>query len=199
MRTIFIVSTSAIAALAAGFAWTAGGYVAETAWEAASDRYYEWEYREERDTGNVIDELDDTPDFVEESPVPLQQNVWTLEWAEHDEVLDSTGVGGVQEFVQEGDTLATLAARNGLSVRDLCMHNDITFNRRLTFREWLYVVPVHGDRFWVVRPAQSLSEISAVTGVSVRDLADRNFIDDINNIEVGKVLWLDEWGDDRCC
>ncbi|MCX7819387.1 MAG: LysM peptidoglycan-binding domain-containing protein [Kiritimatiellae bacterium] len=107
--------------------------------------------------------------------------------------------------VQPGDSLSKIAARHGVSTRELAELNAITDPNKLRAGQKL-LLPGHASRprpekpasaraaaaadEYVVQPGDSLSKIAARHGVSARELAELNAITDPNKLRAGQKLKL---------
>lgn len=113
--------------------------------------------------------------------------------------------------VQPGDSLSKIAARHGVSTRELAELNNIADPNKLRIGQKL-LLPGHAGRprmekptsaprapsvsgavgadEYVVQPGDSLSKIAARHGVSTRELAELNKITDLNKLRAGQKLKL---------
>ena len=98
--------------------------------------------------------------------------------------------------VKPGETLSGVAARTGGSVHDLAAANGIRDPNRIVAGQTL-VVPGAGTSAattagsHVVRPGETLSDIAARYGLSVRSLAAANGITNVNRVIAGARLRVD--------
>lgn len=99
-----------------------------------------------------------------------------------------------------GDTLATIAAKNGVSWRDIAKWNQIDPNASLYVGNILYLynvkslvktvnTPAKPD-IYTVKANDSLTAIASQYGVSTKDLADWNSLQVNSNVVVGQKLYL---------
>jgi N-acetylmuramoyl-L-alanine amidase len=113
--------------------------------------------------------------------------------------IAALGIASSADYViQPGDTLSSIAARNGTTVRQLVAANGISDPHRIIAGQRLSLsaaasrssAPAGGaaQGSHTVRAGESLSVIARRHGVSVRQLASANGIADANLVRVGQRL-----------
>ncbi|MBF7688640.1 LysM peptidoglycan-binding domain-containing protein [Acinetobacter rathckeae] len=103
--------------------------------------------------------------------------------------------------VAAGDTLATIAAKNGVSWRDIAKWNQIDPNASLYVGNILYLYDakpqpqttnVTKPEVYTVKANDSLTALASQYGISIKDLADWNDLQPNSNLMVGQKLYLRE-------
>jgi len=95
----------------------------------------------------------------------------------------------VRYTVQSGDTLQSIAARNGLQPATLIAINDVDDPDVLQPGRTL-VVPASDGLVHVVEPGETLRDIAAEYGLDVATLVDANNLSDPDQIAVGLRLFI---------
>ncbi|MCF9046268.1 lytic transglycosylase [Acinetobacter nectaris] len=96
-----------------------------------------------------------------------------------------------------GDTLATIAMKNGVNWRDIAKWNQIDPNAPLYVGNTLYLydakpqnTPVEKPDNYVVKANDSLTAVASQFDLSVKDLADWNNLSTTSNLMIGQKLVL---------
>ena len=101
--------------------------------------------------------------------------------------------------VVSGDTLATIALKNGVNWRDVAKWNQIDPNATLYAGTTIYLYdakpvveakPKIQPETYTVQPNDSLTTVAAEFGLSVKQLADFNDLSTTSNLRVGQKLSL---------
>ncbi len=101
--------------------------------------------------------------------------------------------------VVSGDTLATIALKNGVNWRDVAKWNQIDPNATLYAGTTIYLYdakpivaakPKTQPETYTVQPNDSLTTVAAEFGLSVKQLADFNDLSTTSNLRVGQKLSL---------
>lgn len=102
--------------------------------------------------------------------------------------------------VTAGDTLATIAAKNGVNWRDIAKWNQIDPNASLYVGNILYLYDAKPQvqvastpskpEIYTVKANDSLTAIASQYGISIKDLADWNDLQVNSNVMVGQKLHL---------
>jgi LysM repeat protein len=96
--------------------------------------------------------------------------------------------GNAVYVVQSGDTLSSIAVKNGTTVKALVQANHLDNPDRILVGDTL---TIPGSDTYVVQPGDTLEAVAARLGVSVRQLAAANGITNTNVIYVGTRLRLE--------
>ena len=108
--------------------------------------------------------------------------------------------------VVSGDTLATIALKNGVNWRDVAKWNQIDPNATLYAGTTIYLYdakPVEEPKAatqpesYTVKANDSLTSVAAQFGLSVKQLADFNDLNTTSNLRVGQKLTLKDLGSKR--
>lgn len=92
--------------------------------------------------------------------------------------------------VAPGDTLSNIASTYGTTLDSLLGNNQYIVNPDLIHPGMVLIIPDSGRQYYVVRPGDTLSEISQKFGVTVPRLADINNISNIDLLYVGQILLI---------
>jgi len=89
--------------------------------------------------------------------------------------------------VQPGDTISTIAAKYGVSVRTILWENDLTAYSIIRPGDKLDILPVTGVSHKVAR-GESLSSIADQYDISVKKLKEQNKIADATSLQIGQEM-----------
>lgn len=90
--------------------------------------------------------------------------------------------------VSPHETLSSIASQYGVSVDSLIGNNQYIVNPNLIFPGQVLIIPDQNRQFYVVRPGDTLSEISQRFGVPISILVNVNELANADRIYVGQVL-----------
>ncbi len=90
--------------------------------------------------------------------------------------------------VSPNETLSGIASHYGVSVDSLIGNNQYIVNPNLIFPDQVLIIPDQNRQFYMVRPGDTLSEISQRFGVPISILVNVNNLANADRIYVGQVL-----------
>lgn len=93
-------------------------------------------------------------------------------------------------FVAPGETLSGIAKLYGISLDSLIGNNQYIIDPNIIFPDQVIIVPGVNRQAYVVKPGDTLSQISQNFGVPIEMLANINNIEDINLLYIDQVLLI---------